>query len=108
MSLRKYQGSLTEELVKVHEREPQSKLTKNRYRAIRVALIKSYPNLINSTDKEVMLNFLRDVVYLDRKQRLLTEGLERDEKEELSQEYQIEHLGVEIGLENNIKQLKNL
>ena len=55
-----------------------------------------------------MLNFLRDVVYLDRKQRLLTEGLERDEKEELSQEYQIEHLGVEIGLENNIKQLKNL
>lgn len=107
MSIRKYQQSLTDELISIHQREPQSKLTKNRYRAIRVALTKSYPTLINGTDKEVMLNFLRDVVYLDRKQRLLTEDLEREEKEELSQEYQLEHLNVEVGLENNIKQLKN-
>lgn len=108
MSLRRYQKSLTEELTKLHEREPQSKLTKNRYRAIRVALIKDYPTLINGTDKEVMLNFLRDVVYLDRKQRLLTEGLEVGEKEGLSQEFQIEELGYTPGYTRDVTTLKKL
>lgn len=108
MSLRRYQKSLTEELTKLHEREPQSKLTQNRYRAIRVALIKDYPTLINGTDKEVMLNFLRDVVYLDRKQRLLTEGEEVEVKEELSQEYQVEVLGLVPNYSRDVATLKKL
>lgn len=108
MSLRKYQQSLTDELLKVHKEIPESKLVKNRYRAIRKALIKSYPKLINETNKEVMLQFIKDTVYLDRKQRKFTEGIEDEEKEILSQEYQIEELGMEVGITNNVKELQNL
>jgi len=78
-----------------------------RYRVIRGALYKTYPNLITNTDRDLMLKFLKDVVYLDRQVRLLTEGEQKLEKEVLSQDYQINVLNKEVGYEQNIKRLNH-
>lgn len=83
-------------------------MVENRYRTLRYALLSQYPNLVNGTDKEVLLNFLKDAIYLDRKLRKLTEGKQVLKKEILSQEFQINELGAEVNLKNNIKELNKL
>lgn len=85
-----------------------ARLVKNRYRTLRIAISAKYPNLVNGTDKEVMLNFLKDAIYLDRQLRKLTEGQEEETKEILSQNFQIEELGMEVGLSDNVRNLKKL
>ena len=72
---------------------PEARLVENRYRTLRYALLEAYPNLINGTDKEVMLRFLKDAVYLDRLIRKETEGEQPLKKKILSQEYIISELG---------------
>ena len=81
---------------------------KLRYRTLRYSLLSEHPNLISGTDKEVMLCFLKDVIYLDRQLRLLTEDVEKEEKEVLSQNYQIEELGCVPGFEESIRLFNKL
>jgi hypothetical protein len=84
----------------------EARLVKNRYRTIRKTLQYSWTALIDSVGKETMLNFLKDVVYLDRKLRLQTEGEEDELKEQLAQEKQIElGYGIDIHKKEFEKQL---
>lgn len=53
------------------------------------------------------INLLKDTIYLDRILRLATEGLEQEEKDILSQDFQLE-IGYEPNYQNNVKQLKCL
>ncbi len=78
-------------IAKLFEAEPNSKLVAYRYRTLRYLLLENYP-MLEEIGKETVLNILRDTVYLDRKLRLETEGLEEEEKEVLSQTYQLEML----------------
>lgn len=73
--------------------DPETKLVKNRYRAIRWLLTQPYNDITTAAEKERLLSFLKDAVYLDRRLRLATEGLEDEMKQELSENYQVEELG---------------
>lgn len=86
----KYLLELNNELDKVINENQGADLVENRYRTMRLTLAKTYPNLIKTTDKEVMLQFLHDVVHLDRKLRRKTEGKQKLLKTILSQEKQIQ------------------
>lgn len=85
-----------------------SHLVVNRHRTIRHALISKYPNLINSVSKDVMTNFIKDVTYADRMLRKLTEGEEVEEKTILSQDFQINELGMEVGSVELAKDIRNI
>lgn len=84
---------------------PEAHLLENRYRTIRSALFALYPNLITNTDKEVMLNFLKDTCYLDRILRLETQGEEKEKKTIASQKFQLEEVGMEVNYHQRVKQL---
>lgn len=51
-----------------------------RYRTLRGALYEAYPELITNTSREVMLEFLKDAIFLDRILRKMTEGEETKQK----------------------------
>lgn len=72
--------------------EPSTKLVENRYRALRHLLSSKYPELVEVAEKPVMLNFLKDAVYLDRKLRLWTEDIEQPLKKELAEEFIVNEL----------------
>ena len=82
--------NLKESLKNVLAKYEEANMVEHRYRTLRAALTVAYPKLIETTDKEVMLNFLQDVVYLDRQLRKETEGKQKLLKNILSQEKQIE------------------
>lgn len=90
-----------QDLLKVKE----ARKVEMRYRVIRGALYKAYPNLITNTDRDLMLKFLKDVVYLDRQVRLLTEGEQKLEKEILSQDYQIKELHLNQNYYKDVQQI---
>lgn len=100
MGATRAQKSLAKDLQKVLE-IPDAHEVKNRYRTIRYALRGRWGHLVDSVSKESMCEFLKDVVYLDRKLRKLTEGEEEELKETLSQEKQIE-LGYTPGYYKDI------
>lgn len=74
------------ELKEILDRSPEAKKVENRYLVIAQVLAKEYPNFMNATSKEVILKYLQDTVYLDRKLRLETEGDDEDVKLEKAQE----------------------
>lgn len=86
---------------------PEGKLVKGRYRAIRHVIGQFYPSVANM-DKESALEMLRAVVYLDRQHRLQTEGIDEENKKIESQTFQLEELGMEVGVEGDIKKLKQI
>lgn len=85
-----YKKSLTELLATNKEAHKVAE----RYRVMLYLLNKEWSNLLSQHDKEVMKEFLKDVIFLDRKIRLETEGEDEDEKEILSQEFKVEELGI--------------
>lgn len=83
------QKAIAKDLQKVLE-IPEAHEVKNRYRTLRYALRGRWPQLVDSVSKESMCEFLKDVVYLDRKLRQMTEGEEKETKKVLSEEAQID------------------
>jgi len=75
-------------------KNPEAKKVALRYKTLAYTLNKEWANLMSGS--ESWDNFLRDVIYLDRQLRLMTEGDETELKEILSQEWQIEN-GYEAG-----------
>lgn len=73
---------------------PESRLVENRYRSMRVVLKKHW-KFVETVNQKDMIEFLKDVVYLDRKIRLETEGEQEELKQQLSEEKQVE-LGYQI------------
>lgn len=87
---------------------PESRLTKNRYRVIKFILQNYFPKLYELYPEETLIQLFKDVIYIDRKHRKLTEGNEDELKKVLSQEYQIKELGYEGGYHQNVKQLTKI
>lgn len=94
---------LREELTKTLSLPDADKVV-NRYRTIRYTLLKDYPNLL--ANKEISLELIKDIVYLDRRLRIETQGVDTEVKEVLEQEYQLNELGAEANYHNNVKQLE--
>lgn len=67
----------------------ETMLVKNRYRAIRY-LLKGRYSTQAFENKDQTIEMFKDAIYLDRRLRLYTEGIEQPLKEQLSQEEQIE------------------
>lgn len=76
------------ELFKEHE---EAKLVKNRYKTIRYALYEEYNELISLTSKERFIDLIKDILYTDRKLRSLTGDIEQEEKQILSQQWQVDN-----------------
>lgn len=102
----KHNTKLTESLLVVLKTHQEASLLAFRYRTLLASLRVSYPSLTSTTQKEVLLEFIRDTVYLDRKLRKLTEGKDKLNKEIHSQQYQLTELGSEVGLQGNITNIK--
>lgn len=79
-------------LQKVLDNIPESHLVQFRQRTIRKVLVDEYPELIKSVSKEKMIEFFKEIIYLDRKLRLLTEGEQKKEKKLLSDEFIVREL----------------
>lgn len=71
-----YKKSLTD-LLATNEEAHQ---VKARYKVMMYLLNKEWSNLLSQHDKEVMKEFLKDVIYVDRRIRLDTEGEDEEEK----------------------------
>lgn len=92
--------ALRESLTKVLNTIPEASLLSKRYNALRFALLPFYPHLLEN--REVSLGFLKEIVFLDRIIRLETVGMDKENKTIAEQKFEIEELGAEIGLKNNI------
>lgn len=62
-----------------------AKDVENRYRTIRYVLYDKYP-FLEILSKEEVLEFLKDVTFVDREVRAMTEGRQNKLKSELAQE----------------------
>lgn len=80
---------------KLFKEYPDSKRVHMRWKAIYKLLEDKYPEIVKSAHYEIIFNFLKDADYLNRKIRWETEGIDKEKKKILSQEYQIEELGYE-------------
>lgn len=68
---------------------PHAGLVENRYSSLRVVLRRHW-NFVSTVDQKDMETFLKDVVYLDRKIRQLTEGKQDKLKQQLATEKRLE------------------
>lgn len=98
--------ALRESLTKVLKTVPEASLLSKRYNALRAALFPFYPHLLEN--REVSLDFLKEIVFLDRIIRLETAGLDKENKIIAKQKFEIEELGMEVNLEDNIKKIVGL
>jgi len=86
---------------------PNARKVEYRYKTLRFVLKKAFPGL-QQIDDEYLEKVLKDVCYMDRKLRQLTEGEQEKEKEILSQEYVLEELNYTPGYESDVQKLKNI
>ena len=86
----------------------QFKKVKERYKLMRVVMQEYFPLLTNSTSKDTMEQFLREVIHVDRKVRKMTEGEDEEHKAILSHNYQMEELDYEPNYHQNLKKLETL
>jgi len=85
--MNKYHKILTEDLEKILIENPEARKTANRCRTIRMSILKAYPSSLTDIGRETMLNIIKDIVYLDRKLRRLTEGEEKQLKNDLEKKF---------------------
>lgn len=83
------QKSIAEDLVEVLKIAPEASLVENKYRTLRITLKRSNP-ILETLDKDVVIKLLKDAIYLDRKLRQLTEGMQEKLKKQLSEEKMVE------------------
>lgn len=103
----KHLNALKDQMDEVLKAHPEASMVEHRYRTLRGSLVKAYPNLITNTDKEVMIQFIHDIVHLDRALRRKTEGKQKLKKTILSKEYQ-QGLGYEANYKNNVSHLNKV
>lgn len=77
----------TKRIKDLFEQSEESKSVKNRYRTTRYALYEQYHEMMDLVTKDKMIEFIKDVLYVDRKLRMMTQDLEQEEKKILSQEW---------------------
>lgn len=98
---------ITEKLLRFKDNS-EAVLVKNRHRIIYATLKELYPHTFTSIEKETMIDLFKDILYADRKWRALTEDFDKEQKKILSQEFQLNELGMNIGINEDIKKLNNI
>lgn len=73
-------------LTKLFTEVPDSKYVRNRYRSMRYLLVEKHA-WFGAIPKETALEFLREVIYIDRQIRLETESIEKNTKKILSDQF---------------------
>lgn len=93
------------ELTKLLDEHPEARMVAKKYKVLAFILNKEHSAMMGKIKGgDSFINFLQDVIYIDRLIRKETEGVDDEKKKILSQEKQVE-LGYEGGA--NVK-LKNL
>lgn len=69
--------------------DPKAKKVENKYKAIRLTLHKLHPLLVEKLTPEQILVIIEDTVALDRYWRMATQGEDKEKKQELSQQWQL-------------------
>lgn len=85
------QNKYKQDLEKLYTKYPEAKEVKQRYKVMRTILGREWLSLSN-IEQKVLEDILKDAVYVDRLIRRMTEDTEQEEKEILSQEFQLEVL----------------
>lgn len=83
--LAKYRSALAD----LFATRPDAYRVANRYRVMRSVLLQEYID-VGVIEKEVMLEMLKDITFLDREIRLFTQGHEDELKDKLSAEKIVE------------------
>ena len=78
--------SIKSALERILNEYPDAHKVSNRYWLMRAVLSEEYANLIKAVSRELMSQFLKDTVYIDRQIRYQTEGKDEDMKLELAQQ----------------------
>ena len=89
------QRKYKEEIAKLYVKYPQAKSVKQRYKVLRVILCREWQSLnklSSQIEPKVLEEILKDAIHLDRLIRRMTEDTEQEEKEILSQDYQLNQL----------------
>lgn len=73
-------------MAKLFEEVPDSKYVRNRYRTLRYLALEKHL-FMEQVPKDKMIEFLREIVYLDRLLRLNNEYLEKSTKKILSDQF---------------------
>lgn len=95
-------------LSKIVETTPEVGLLKNKYRLMRFGLHQEWAKMLERMgENEQIDEFLKDVIYIDRKIRKLTENIDTENKKIAEQEYLLDE-GYEVGVEKSINKLKTL
>ena len=88
---------------KLFELDTDFKKTKKRYDTLKLLLQETYPHIKDHDN----IQMLKDILYLDRELRFATQGEDEEEKQILSQEYQLQN-GYTVGYKQDIKKLRTL
>ncbi len=103
----KHKRAMVTTLENLFLEHPKAKTVEYRYKSLRYVLKRHFSGLEGIPDDHFE-KILKDCVFLDRKIRKLTEGIDQEKKEILSQEKILE-LGYEVGVDGDIKKLnKNI
>ena len=101
----KHKREMTNTLENLLSTTPNARKVSYRYKTLRFVLKKHFTGL-QGMDDDYLEKVLKSVIFLDRKVRKLTEGVDEEEKEILSQEFQLNELGAEIGSVELAKEIR--
>ena len=76
---------LNGQILKLFKTIPESQLTENRQRAVRSVLLEKYA-FLKDIQKDTFIELLKDIDYVERKMRYLTEDIQPELKKTLAQE----------------------
>lgn len=85
------QNKYKSDLEKLYAKYPEAKKVAERYKVMRTILGREWLSL-SKIETKVLEDILKDAVYVDRLIRRMTEDTEQEEKEILSQEFQLKVL----------------
>lgn len=86
---------------------PEMMLTENQYKAMRYTLVQIAPHLKEKLTPEQLLWLCEEIPAIQREWRRQTEEIQKEEKERLAQQYQINH-GYAPNHYQSIKKLNTL
>lgn len=78
-------------ILELFKQHPEAKLVQNRYQTLR-KLIKDRYYWLGYVERETMYKIIFDIVTLDRKIRLFTQGEQKELKKQLSDQYIVENI----------------
>lgn len=100
------QNKYTKDLEALYTKHPEAKQVKERYKVMRIVLQREWLSL-SKLEPQIIEEILKDAVHIDRRIRKMTEGVDQETKDILEQE-ELQRLGYEVGVDNQVDKLKTL